>query len=30
VAAPIGTLAVVSDKQISYIEQGLTGSRNPQ
>lgn len=29
VAAPIDTIALTSDTQISYIEQGLTG-RNPQ
>jgi len=30
VAAPIDTIALTSDAQISYIEQGLTGSHNPQ
>lgn len=30
VAAPIDTIALRSDAQISYIEQGLTGSHNPQ
>jgi Na+-transporting NADH:ubiquinone oxidoreductase subunit NqrB len=30
VAAPIDTLALTANKQISYIEQGLTGKPNPQ
>jgi Na+-translocating ferredoxin:NAD+ oxidoreductase RnfD subunit len=30
VAAPIDTLALAANDQLSYIERGLTGSRNPQ
>jgi hypothetical protein len=29
-AAPADTLALASDRQIIYLEQGLTGTRNPQ
>ncbi len=30
VAAPLDTVALANDGQISYIEQGLTGAHNPQ
>ncbi|MHB8656492.1 MAG: RnfABCDGE type electron transport complex subunit D [Solirubrobacteraceae bacterium] len=29
-AAPVDTLALTANKQLGYIERGLTGSRNPQ
>lgn len=30
VAAPVDTLALTANKQLGYIERGLTGAHNPQ